>query len=126
MNASVQGFRAGGTDEDWSLLSYLGRINYAYRDKYFLQSNFRVDGSSKFPVENQWAMFPSVSAGWAVSEEGFLKDVSWIEFLKVRAALGQIGNQIFPLMQGSQICKMYIMSQVGSNGTSRNSTCINR
>lgn len=97
LNASVQGFRAGGTDEDWSLLSYLGRINYAYRDKYFLQSNFRVDGSSKFPVENQWAMFPSVSAGWAVSEEGFLKDVSWIEFLKVRAAWGQIGNQDIPI-----------------------------
>lgn len=97
LDAAVQGFIAGGTDEDWSLLSYLGRINYSYDGKYFFQSNFRADGSSRFPENNKWAYFPSVSAGWVMSEEGFMQNLDWLAFLKLRASWGQIGNQNIPI-----------------------------
>lgn len=111
LDAAVQGFFSFGTDENWTLLSYLGRINYSYKDRYFLTSNFRADGSSRFPTDNQWAVFPSVSAAWVASEEAFLKDVSWVEFLKVRAAWGQIGNQNIPIdARQSNLANEYYIS----------------
>lgn len=112
LNAAVQGYLAGGTDENWGLLSYLGRVNYSFKEKYFITSNFRADGSSKFPTENQWAFFPSLSAGWLISEEPFIKDnISWIEFLKIRGAWGQIGNQNIPLdARQSNLDNVYYVS----------------
>ncbi len=74
------------------LLSYLGRINYGYKDKYLLSASFRADGSSKFAPDRKWGYFPSVSAGWIVSKESFLQDVKWISSLKLRASYGAVGN----------------------------------
>ena len=73
--------------------SYFGRAMYNYQNKYFLQANIRFDGSSRFASEYRWGVFPSVSAGWALSEESFLKPVPWMNFLKLRASYGTLGNE---------------------------------
>lgn len=70
------------------------RVNYDYKDKYLLEVNGRYDGSSKFPKSNRFGFFPSVSVGWQIAEENFMKSTrSWIELLKFRASYGSIGNQ---------------------------------
>ncbi len=73
------------------LISYLGRINYEYAGKYLLGASFRRDGSSKFAPGNKWGNFPSVSAGWRISEEAFMKNVPTISELKLRASYGKMG-----------------------------------
>ncbi len=78
--------------EEWSLVSLLGRVNYNFDNKYFLSAAVRRDGSSRFGTNNQFATFPSISAGWAISEEGFLKDNEKLSFLKLRASYGTTGN----------------------------------
>ncbi len=74
-------------------LSALGRVNYAYKDKYLLTANFRADASSKFAKKNRWGYFPSFSAGWRISDESFFSSVSLINNLKLRVGWGLIGNQ---------------------------------
>ncbi|MBC7938008.1 MAG: TonB-dependent receptor [Rhizobacter sp.] len=74
------------------LVSYLGRIMYSYANKYLFSASVRADGSSKFGPGNKWGSFPSVSAGWVLSEENFLKDVKTINSLKLRASYGVTGN----------------------------------
>lgn len=74
------------------LLSYLGRLTYSYKSKYLLASSFRADGSSYFAPGNKWGYFPSVSLGWVLSEEKFLKDVNWLTNLKLRGSYGATGN----------------------------------
>jgi TonB-linked SusC/RagA family outer membrane protein len=80
-------------DQYYSILSYLFRANYTYDKKYILTATFRRDGSSKFALENRYSNFPSLAAGWNVSEEDFMKSVSAINKLKVRASWGKIGNE---------------------------------
>jgi TonB-linked SusC/RagA family outer membrane protein len=77
---------------EWSLTSYIGRLNYNYADKYLLSVAFRRDGSSKFGPDTKWGNFPSVSAGWVVSEENFMKQQQKVSFLKLRASYGKVGN----------------------------------
>lgn len=74
------------------MASFIGRINYTYDSKYILTANFRVDGSSNFADDHQWGFFPGVSVAWRMSEEKWLKDVSWLYNLKIRAGVGQTGN----------------------------------
>lgn len=76
-----------------SLMSYFGRINYNYANKYYLTATGRYDGSSKFTKNNKWAFFPSVSAAWRISEEAFMKNQSLVSNMKLRMGWGQIGNQ---------------------------------
>ncbi|TRX65041.1 SusC/RagA family TonB-linked outer membrane protein [Flammeovirga kamogawensis] len=83
-------WRMEGIASEWALQSV-----YAFKDKYLFEANVRVDGSSKFAPNNRYGVFPSLSAGWRISEEGFLKDVDWVTNLKVRASWGQVGNQNF-------------------------------
>jgi TonB-linked SusC/RagA family outer membrane protein len=79
----------------WSMLSVLSRLNYSYKDLYILQATLRRDGSSRFGNNYKWGTFPSVGAGWIVSEEDFLKSVPKISFLKLRASYGLTGmNEI--------------------------------
>lgn len=82
---------AGGSNND-RLVSYFGRLTYNFSEKYLFEFNMRADGSSRFAKENRWGYFPSVSAGWRISEESFMKDVSWIYNMKLRASWGQLGN----------------------------------
>ncbi|MDR6941048.1 SusC/RagA family TonB-linked outer membrane protein [Mucilaginibacter pocheonensis] len=72
--------------------SYLLRLNYGYKDKYFLDVTARADGSSKFGANNKYGIFPAVSGAWRIGEEEFLKDVSWVSDLKLRASYGITGN----------------------------------
>lgn len=75
-------------------LSYFGRLSYNYKEKYLLNATLRADASSKFMKGNQWGYFPSVSAGWVISSENFFGSaVNWLDFLKLRASWGQVGNQ---------------------------------
>lgn len=83
-----------GNAEEWALRSFFGRVNYIVDDKYLFEFNVRRDGSSRFGPNNRWATFPSVSAGWVLSKEDFLKDNSVINFMKIRASWGQLGNQL--------------------------------
>lgn len=87
--------RADGTANQWALMSYFGRLNYDYKNKYLLEANLRYDGSSKFSGKNKWGVFPSFSAGWRATEESFVKDLNltWLNSLKVRGSWGQLGNQ---------------------------------
>jgi TonB-linked SusC/RagA family outer membrane protein len=78
---------------NWGLMSFFGRLNYGYKDKYLLSGTLRADGSSRFPEGNKWGLFPSVSAGWRVSNEGFMEEVNAISDLKFRASYGVVGNQ---------------------------------
>lgn len=72
--------------------SFFGQVNYNYNHKYLASVTFRADGSTKFAPGNQWGYFPSVSGAWVMSEEKFMKDIKWIEQLKIRAAVGLTGN----------------------------------
>ncbi|WP_242670238.1 SusC/RagA family TonB-linked outer membrane protein [Flavobacterium frigidimaris] len=88
---------------DDKLLSFFGRANYDYKNRYILSATFRADGSSKFLEENRWGYFPAFAAGWKISEENFLKSQSWIDLLKVRASYGEAGNNNIPVGQQIQI-----------------------
>lgn len=77
---------------DWTLLSYLGRVNYSYMDKYLLTVTFRADGSSRYNAGNKWGYFPSGALAWRVSEEDFLKNNNVISNLKLRAGYGETGS----------------------------------
>jgi len=72
--------------------SFFGRLMYNYQNKYFLQGNVRYDGSSRFAEEYRWGAFPSFSTGWVMTEENFMKGISWLSFLKVRGSWGSLGN----------------------------------
>lgn len=92
------GTEATQTNEGYSrklaMMSYFGRVNYDYAGKYLFEANFRADASSRFSPDNRWGYFPSLSAGWRISEEPFMESVrSWLQSLKIRASWGQLGNQ---------------------------------
>ena len=79
--------------DDTRSMSYFGRVNYNFDEKYMLSAIMRADGNSKFAPGERWGYFPSVSAGWVISNEKFMaKTVSWLDFLKLRAGWGQNGN----------------------------------
>ncbi len=80
------------TESEWALASYFSRLTYAYEDKYYLNAAIRRDGSSRFGENRRWGVFPSVSAGWRVSGENFLKNSTLIDELKIRTSYGVTGN----------------------------------
>lgn len=84
------------TDGGGSVLhleSFFGRFGYIFDNRYLLEANVRYDGSSRFSEDNRWGTFPSFSAGWNLSEESFMSNVDWLDFLKLRASWGKLGNQ---------------------------------
>ncbi|MBP1613511.1 MAG: Outer rane cobalamin receptor protein [Bacteroidetes bacterium] len=94
MSNGEEMFSIGGTSSEWSLLSFMGRLNYSYNNRYLLTATIRRDGSSRFGKNNRWGTFPSVSAAWRMSEEEwFPKENLFINDLKVRAGYGVTGNQ---------------------------------
>jgi len=91
-----------------TLNSFLGRINYAFNDKYLLTASYRADGSSVFGANNKWGYFPSLSAAWRLSEESFIQDLKVFTDLKLRASIGSTGNQgISPYQTQSSINSGY-------------------
>lgn len=96
----IRELAAGGTDIQLAnsiagtstQVSFFSRANYNFKDKYLLTATYRADGSSKFGPENKWGYFPSFALAWRVAEEEFLKDMSWLNNLKLRTGWGQVGN----------------------------------
>ncbi|HWV70558.1 MAG TPA: TonB-dependent receptor [Pseudosphingobacterium sp.] len=84
----------GGTDTTTTMNSYFAKVNYAYKDRYLLSATVRRDASSRFGTQNNAGVFPAVSAGWRISQENFMKSVSLINDLKLRASWGQNGNDL--------------------------------
>ncbi|NJK94884.1 MAG: TonB-dependent receptor [Bacteroidales bacterium] len=82
----------GNTPEEWSLLSIISRFNYSFKEKYLFSASYRRDGCSRFGQENKWGDFPSVSLGWVVTQEPFMKEINSVSFLKLRSSYGLTGN----------------------------------
>ena len=108
MNGSIQNFasdvtqqlnngillpKVGGSTSSYSMLSYMGRVNYAYADKYLFTATLRQDGSSRFGEKNKYGLFPSASVAWRISQEDFFKSITFVNDLKIRAGYGATGNQ---------------------------------
>src|SRR5690606_16559061 len=114
----------GGTSvEEWSLLSYLARLNYNYKDKYLLTATIRRDGSSRFGEDNRWGNFPSLAVGWNMFNETFMQDAAWLSNLKLRVSYGRSGNfQIGNYTYMSQIVSSnYILGGSLAGGRRMNS-----
>lgn len=117
----------GGSASHWALRSLFGRVTYNYRERYLFEANVRRDGSSRFAEGNKFGVFPSFSAGWRISEEAFMKDVSIVDQLKLRASWGQLGNQniglypyaSFMVLGGSN--QDYVFNNANSPGAALNS-----
>ena len=84
------------------LLSFFGRVNYDFKNRYLFTATYRADGSSKFLGNNHWGYFPSAAFAWKISEENFLKDTDWINTLKIRLSYGEAGNNNIPAGQTVQ------------------------
>src|SRR5690606_13312389 len=108
MNGSIQDFLSdnnnqlsnglldptvGGSREEWALLSFFGRANYTYNNKYLLTATIRYDGTSRIASANRWGTFPSFAAAWRLSEEDFFPKSDFWNDLKIRAGYGATGNQ---------------------------------
>ncbi len=107
------------------LVSYFGRVNYTYKDKYLFTGILRRDGSSKLPSYNRWEYYPSLSAGWRISEENFMQGIQWLDDLKIRGSWGKMGNlaslpdyavnvpfeKLYPSILGSPAKQVYGLAQ---------------
>lgn len=99
----INGISTGGASviqnsqfiDDYKLISFFGRFNYNLNDRYLIAASLRRDGSSRFGPGNQWGNFPSVSLAWRISQESFLKSLSWLSDLKIRGSWAKTGNQAF-------------------------------
>lgn len=113
-----------GDRSESALISYVGRVNYEFANKYLVGASFRRDGSSRFDKGNKWGSFPAVSLGWRLSEEGFLSNSNLFSDLKLRASYGLTGNNntrnndypFISTISGNQIYQFDIGSSVGSTG----------
>ncbi|MCF6348368.1 MAG: TonB-dependent receptor [Flavobacteriaceae bacterium] len=123
--SSATVFTNGSSFESGSgLASYLGRFNYDYDNRYYLTLTGRVDGSSKFAVDNQYAFFPSMAVAWRISNESFLENSTFIDELKLRMSIGTSGRQSFGDFAWRTLFSTYfyggdpavILDQLGNNG----------
>lgn len=105
---------ASNAEARWGLRSWFGRLNYAYKSKYLFEANGRYDASSRFGPENRWGFFPSLSAGWRMSEEDFIKNIKPISNLKLRMSWGKIGNNQMGNYEWQAIYKIYNIVQNGN------------
>lgn len=105
----------GGTTNEWALLSFFGRVNYSFDDKYLLTATIRRDGSSRFGRENRFGTFPSFSAAWRISNEDFFANsgLSFFNDLKLRAGYGETGSQEIGLYQYASVL---VTGQYNFNG----------
>lgn len=93
VDAGTSGIQGEGNFKGLRMVSYFGRLNYAFADKYLFEMNLRADASSRFKRGKRWGVFPGFSAGWRLSEENFIKNLDIFSNLKLRASWGQLGNQ---------------------------------
>lgn len=114
----TEGQSNSGTSSEWAIRSFYGNVNYDYNDKYLFGASLRYDGTSRLPSDTRWGLFYSFSGAWRVSEEPFLKDVSWLNDLKLRASWGELGNQNIPTYpyQSSLDNRPYVFGGAVTNG----------
>ncbi|MCR6639093.1 MAG: TonB-dependent receptor [Sporocytophaga sp.] len=97
LNSATGTATANSQMTEYSMLSYLFRINYEFKDKYQLQVNTRYDGTSRYLDKNKYGIFPSIAAGWILSEETFMQPIkSYVNYFKLRGSYGKLGNQDNP------------------------------
>lgn len=117
---SSSNMRNSGSATEWTLISYFGRINYSFDNKYLFEANLRHDGSSRFARGNKWGSFPSFSAGWRISQEKFMGGINWINELKLRGSWGTLGNQQigddYPFAPTVSLSPRYISNDLIQNG----------
>ena len=106
-NSYLQGY-----DRDYKTESYLARVRYNYAEKYFFDASWRRDGSSRFSPDNRWGSFFSFGANWNMKKENFLKDVDWVNDLRLRASYGEVGND-----QGVSLYAYQALYYIDKNGT---------
>ncbi len=92
LSSGFTGDKTYGLDRNWTAVGFIGRVNYSFKDRYLLQANVRIDGSSMFSRNNRWGTFPSVSLGWKFSSESFMRDQNWLSLGKLRLGWGKLGN----------------------------------
>ncbi len=110
---STEGMTNYGAASEMGRKSYVGRINYSYKNRYLLETIFRADASAKFPPSKRWGYFPSVSAGWRLSEESFMQTMENLDNLKLRLSYGQSGNDgvgNFQYLSGYKLAHLYILN----------------
>lgn len=102
----------------WTILSYMGRINYGFDDRYLITLTLRADGSSRFAPGKQWGYFPSVALAWNMTNEQFMRSATWLDNLKLRASYGKIGNTGIPpyATQGGLLRSPYSFNNKGVLG----------
>ncbi len=102
----------------WTILSYMGRINYGYDDRYLITLTLRADGSSRFAPGKKWGYFPSVALAWNMTNEDFMRSITWLDNLKIRASYGKIGNTGIPpyVTQGGLLRNPYSFNNKGVLG----------
>ncbi|MCL4481341.1 MAG: TonB-dependent receptor, partial [Bacteroidetes bacterium] len=93
VDAGTSGIQGNGNMYGLKMFSYFGRVNYSFSNKYLFEANLRADASSRFRKGSRWGIFPGFSAGWRLSDEGFIKDLNLFSNLKLRGSWGQLGNQ---------------------------------
>ncbi|MBK7100107.1 MAG: SusC/RagA family TonB-linked outer membrane protein [Sphingobacteriales bacterium] len=118
---SSSNMKNNGYASEWTLLSYFGRVNYSFDQKYLFEANLRHDGSSRFAKENRWGTFPSFSAGWRISQEKFMADIKEaVNELKLRISWGRLGNQEigsnYPFAPTVSLSPKYISNDLIQNG----------
>lgn len=119
---STENWSNNGTASEWALKSFFGRLSYDYAGKYLLEADLRRDGSSRFATGNQYGVFPAFSAGWRISEENFMKGITWLSNLKVRASWGELGNQqigTYPFASVIGLGANYIFDGTVANGAAQ-------
>src|SRR6218665_554116 len=93
LDAGTGSATAIGNRTGFQLLSYFGKINYSFADRYLVSGTLRYDGSSRFGTKNQFGLFPAATVGWKISNEKFMSDLTFLSNLKLRAGIGRVGNQ---------------------------------
>jgi len=93
LDAGISNVQVGGSQQEWDLLSFMGRLNYNYKGTYFLTATIRRDGSSKFGVNDRYGNFPSAALGWDLTNESFFPKSNTLSYLKIRGSWGIVGNQ---------------------------------
>jgi TonB-linked SusC/RagA family outer membrane protein len=112
--------QVSGGGYDWAIQSVFARLRYNYKEKYLFETTVRNDGSSRFPTSQKYGLFPSLAAGWRISEEPFLKDkFDWISNLKLKTSWGKLGNQNignYPWQSSYQLGRDYVFGGIFTQG----------
>ncbi|SFP49977.1 TonB-linked outer membrane protein, SusC/RagA family [Pseudarcicella hirudinis] len=114
LSNGTSGISVTGYEEENRLLSYFGRVNYSFNDKYLLTATIRRDASSRFSRQNRWGTFPSLALGWKMHNERFMKALPFISQFKLRASYGLLGNQEIPSYQYEAVINPYAHAVFGN------------